>query len=52
MWHKGTYLHNRNRPADMENRLVVAKGEVGREWDGRGVRGWEMQTIPFRVETQ
>ena len=39
MWnlrHKGTYLRNRNRLMDIENRLVVAKGEgVGEEWCGR-----------------
>ena len=31
--HKCTYLQNRNRLTDMENRLVVAKGE------GKGVGG-------------
>ena len=30
-------LQNRNRLADMENRLVVAKGEEG----GRGGQGWQ-----------
>ena len=35
IWQKCTYLQNRNR-FDIENRLVVAKGEVG----GRGVVGW------------
>ena len=29
MWHKLTYLQNRNRLTDIENRLVVAKGEEG-----------------------
>ena len=36
IWHKWTYLQNRNRLIDRENRLVVAKGEeVGRgmEWE-------------------
>ena len=34
IWHKWTYLQNRNRLiVDIENRLVVAKGEGG----GRGV---------------
>ena len=27
IWHKYTYLQNRNRLTDTENRLVVAKGE-------------------------
>ena len=36
IWHKWTYLRNRNRLADIENRLVVAKGEgggEGMEWE-------------------
>ena len=32
-------LQNGNRLTDMENRLVVAKGDVGREVDGQGVCG-------------
>ena len=39
IWHKWTYLQNRNRLIDIENRLVVAK-EWGRERDGLGVWGW------------
>ena len=35
MWHRLTYLQNRTRLIDMENRLAVAKGE------GEGeVVGW------------
>ena len=30
IWHKWTYLQNRNRLTDTENRVVVAKGEEGR----------------------
>ena len=33
---KRTYLQNRNKLKDIENRLVVAKGR-GKEWDGLGV---------------
>ena len=36
IWHKWTYLWNRNRIMDIENRLVVAKGEGvggGMEWE-------------------
>ena len=33
IWHKWMYLQNRNRLKDMENRLVVAKGE-GVGWIG------------------
>ena len=29
IWHKWTYLQNRNRLTDIEKRLVVAKGEEG-----------------------
>ena len=35
IWHKWTYLRNRNRFTDTENRLVVAKGR------GRGGMNWE-----------
>ena len=37
IWHKLTYLQNRDRLTVIENRLVVAKGERGREWKGLGV---------------
>ena len=36
IWHKRTYLQNRNGFTDVENRLVVAKGEGdggGMEWE-------------------
>ena len=36
IWLKGTYPQNRNRLRDMENRLVVAKGDEGvseRDWE-------------------
>ena len=35
MWHKQTYLQNRNRLRDIENRLVFAEREgVGSRMDG------------------
>ena len=37
MWHKWTYLGNRNTLTDIK-RLVVAKGEAGCRWD------WEFET--------
>ena len=37
---------------DTEIRLVIAKGEVGRERDGLTVWGWKMQTITFRMDKQ
>ena len=30
---KRTYLQNRNRLTDIENRLVVAKGGGGKDWE-------------------
>ena len=36
IWHKRTYLQNRNRLTDIENRVVVTKGEGG----GKGME-WE-----------
>ena len=51
MWQKGIYLQNRNRLTDIENRLVVAKGEgEGEGW--MGVWGLQMQTTPFRMDEQ
>ena len=38
IWHEWTYLWNRNRLTDIENRLVIAKGEgvgEGMEWEVR-----------------
>ena len=33
-------IYKTETDTDMENRLVVAKGEWGRERDGLGVWGW------------
>ena len=44
IWHKRTYLKNRDRLTDIENRLVVAKGEgegVGR----MGVWGYRYKLL-------
>ena len=38
--------------SEMQRRLVVAKEGVGRERDGLGVWGWQMQTITFRIDKQ
>ena len=35
MWYKLTYLRNRHRIADLENRLMVSKGEG----EGSGMEG-------------
>ena len=42
--HKCTYLQNRNRLVDIENRLVVAKGERG----GRGM-DWEFGISRYKL---
>ena len=31
-WHKWTYIQNRNRPTDIENKLTVQKGGVGEKY--------------------
>ena len=36
IWHKRTYLQNRNRLIDIDSRLMVAKGE-----EGGGGMDWE-----------
>ena len=45
-------IYKTNRLRDIKNRLVVAKGEEKREWDGLGVWGWSMQTITCRLDKQ
>ena len=40
IWHKWTYLQNRNKLTDRELRFVVAKDGVGKERDELEVWGW------------
>ena len=47
-----TNEHIYKTETDTEIRLVIAKGEVGRERDGLTVWGWKMQTITFRMDKQ
>ena len=42
----------RNSFTDIENRLVVAKGETKGKWDGLQVWGEQMQTTAFRMDKQ
>ena len=44
IWHKGTYPQNRNRPTDIENKLVVAKGE-----GGGGGMDWEIGFSRYKL---
>ena len=37
IWHKSTYLRNKNRRTDIENRLGVDKGKEGGGWMERAV---------------
>ena len=32
--------------------ICGCQGGGGREWDGQGVWGWQMQTITFRMDRQ
>ena len=49
--HKWTYLRNRNRLTDIENRLWLPRGR-GWERDGLGVWDQQMQTIMYRMDKQ
>ena len=51
MWHKWTYLQNRNRLRDMETDLWLPRGRQ-REQDGLGICGRYMQTITFSLDKQ
>ena len=48
--HKGSYLQNRNRLTDMKNRLMVTKGEAGR--NKLGVWGKQIQTPTYKIDKQ
>ena len=54
MWsnirNKGTYLRNRNRVTDIENRPMVAEGEGAGE-GMEGVWGWQRQPSIYRMDT-
>ena len=44
MYKTETYRHR--------EQAYVCKGRERRKWDGWGVWGWQMQTIPFRMDKQ
>ena len=51
IWHKWTYLQNRNRLGHRHRHCGwQVGGGVGR--DGLGVWGWQMQTITLRTDKQ
>ena len=47
IWHKRSYLQNRNR-----SWILWLPGEKGRERNGRGVWGCQMQTRTLRMDKQ
>ena len=48
MWHRWTYLQNRNRLADIENKFMVAKGKG----DGGGINQDLSDTDHYTQNTQ
>ena len=44
--YKSTYLQNKNRLTDMENKLTVPKGERGAVW------GWQTYTTIYKIDKQ
>ena len=52
MWNLKYSTNDRDRHTDIEYRLMLAKGERGRDRDGLGVWGWYMQNITFRMDKQ
>ena len=49
--YKWTYLQNRNRPTDIENKLMVTKGEnEGR--DKLGAWDWQVHTTIYKIDKQ
>ena len=51
-WYKQTYLQNRNRLTDTENKLIVTKEKRGAGRDKLGVWDWQIQTVIHKVDKQ
>ena len=52
-WHIWTYLQNRNRLIDMENKLMVTKGESrSRGRDKLGVWDWHIHITVYKTDKQ
>ena len=50
-WYKWTYLQNRNRVTDVENKLMVTKG--GKQGWGRDKLGdwdWQIHTTIYKID--
>ena len=45
-------MQNRNKLTDIENRLVVAKGDGEEERTALGVCDYQVQTIIYRMDKQ
>ena len=50
-WYKGTYIQNRNRPTDIENKLMATKGEGG-ERDKLGAWDEYIHTTIYEIDNQ
>ena len=48
---KQTHSH-REQTHKHKEQTCGSLGGKGREWDGWGVWGWQMQTITFRIDKQ
>ena len=51
-WYKWTYLQNRNRVTDVENKLMVYQGEKGRGRDKSGNWDWHIHTTIYKIDNQ
>ena len=52
IWHKWIYLWSRNRLSDIEDRLVVSKGEREQRREGLVVWDWQIETSIYRKDKQ
>ena len=49
-WYKWTYLQNRNRVTDVENKRMVTRGKVGWGMDKLGDWGWHIHTTVYKID--
>ena len=52
IWYKWTYLQNRNRFTDIEDKFMVTKGEKGWGRDKLGVWDYQIQTTVYKIHKQ
>ena len=51
-WYEWTYLQDRNRLTDIENKLMDTKGERGRGRDKLGVWDEQIYTTIYKIDNQ